>query len=86
MTFRHEIELGNNQIIEVIFTGTPREENTGIGSYEYGSEKAFDKGIDYVSMEHYGDPVWDKSLYTTAQNKKIEEELEKVSNLMCEQY
>lgn len=77
MKIFHEIEYkdGNNEYayLEVEFEAFPRWENDGIGSYEYWGHQEYDKGYDYVSLEHHGDPTWDEKKYTEEQNRIINE-------------
>lgn len=73
-----EIEIGE-ELVEVCFTGSPKWENNGIGSYEYWGSKEYDKGVDYVTMED-SEIEWERKEYSEAENAAIEQWLEDNDN------
>ena len=81
-----EIEIGNEEYIEVEFTGTVEEVDNGIGPYEYFGFKGFDSqpGLEVQEFE------WDRSLYSDEVNEKIEkfsnEDEDGIMSEMCEKY
>jgi len=89
--FEPSILSGETEPLNVEFDANPRWENDGIGSYEYWGQKCFDAGHGYVSLEHYGDPVWDKSKHSEQENNIIEAftnstQHEKLCDLFCDTY
>lgn len=90
MKLTHEIEFknaaGDWDFFEAEFEAFPRWENDGIGGYEYWGAKGFDAGQNYVSLEYYGDPTWDKTRYTAAQNALIEGMSAEEWKRLCERF
>lgn len=95
MELEWEIEYekdGEAECVTVTFEAEPRWENDGIGAYEYWGAKCFDKGHDYVSLEHNGNPTWKEADYTEEENKVIKEfqndpkKWEILCERFCEEY
>ena len=95
MNWEYEIEYekdGEYEYLTVTFQAQPRWENDGIGAYEYWGAKCYDKGHDYVSLEHYGDPTWNEADYTEDENRVINEfrsnpkRWAKLCEYICEKY
>ena len=69
-----EVLISEEETIEVTFFATPRQEDAGIGPYEFWGQKSYDSRP-YVSCEHYGID-YDETLYSPEINKKILQWLE----------
>jgi hypothetical protein len=68
MTITHEIKEG----LHVEFTGNPRTENDGIGSFEFWGSRETDNGQNYTICD---DIDWDKSKHSDQENQIIDEYL-----------
>jgi hypothetical protein len=66
-----EVELPS-RTVEVTVTIEGYWDNNGIGYYEFGSEKCFDKGQDYFTIESHS---WDKTGFSDLEISVIEEEI-----------
>lgn len=91
LTFNESLLTDGFKYFGVEFEADPRWENDGIGGYEYWGQKCHDTGRDYVSLEQYGDPVWDKAKHTDEENLIIEEfkkgnEWNNLCDMVCENY
>lgn len=91
VVFEPKLLNGEVMWIDVEWEAEPYWENDGIGSYEYWGQKSFDAGTDYVSLEDYGNPIWDESKHTTEENTIIKlfadsPEIEKVCDRFCDLY
>jgi len=91
MTLDYQIPYKDDELT-VTFEAFPRVENDGIGSYEFWGMKGYDAGQNYISLEHYGSPIWNPENYTCEENKAIaafindEIQLEKLEDLFCKEY
>ena len=79
------------ELFTVDFEAEPSWTNDGIGSYEFRGQKCFDKGYDYVTLDSYGTPTYNESLYTPEQIKIIDEYLKseggrKLEEDFCDRY
>lgn len=81
---------GETDYLYPYFTGNAYWDNNGIGSYEYGGVRGYDKGQDYVTMDE--DATWDRENFTDSQNATIASwykdphNSEKVNSAICEKY
>jgi len=66
-----EVELPS-RTVEVIVTIEGAWSNDGIGHYEFGSQKCFDKGQDYFTIESHS---WDKTDFSDSEISFIENEI-----------
>jgi hypothetical protein len=90
MTYTEQIEIevtpNHWEVMDVKFEGNPKWCNDSAGGLDTGIGVIWDDGKDYVSFENTYAPTWNKSLYNDAQNKVIEEAIDRVEIAMCNIY
>lgn len=81
----------NYEVLEVEFEAYPSWENDGIGAYEHHGHRGYDYGHNYVSLENYGEPTWEKDKHTEEENEIILQftklkVFQKISDGFCEDF